>query len=175
MDGLIRKVEVKTTIPDPRTSIDKNLKTVHRIKAINHLIPLELKVEVNEHSLDPSLDANLSQNMENPILEAQAPTSIHTDDTRNLENPHPADIRQRLEFNVRPDTGEAVVYLIVRGQNQLNIKMLNWYSAPIIIVRHGVTTFAPIYRTKRPSHRNNHSFAHSVLPEKPPSGVTIIY
>ena len=81
-------------------------KTVHRIKAINHLIPLELKVEVNEHSLDPSLDANLSQNMENPILEAQAPNSIHTDDTRNLENPHPADICQRLEFNVLPDTGE---------------------------------------------------------------------
>ena len=102
-DGLIRKVEVKTTIPNPRTSIDKNLKTVHRIKAINHLIPLELKVEVNEHSLDPSLDANLSQNMENPILEAQAPNSIHTDDTRNLENPHPADICQRLEFNVLPD------------------------------------------------------------------------
>ena len=27
-----------------------------------------------------------------------------------------------------------VVYLIVRGQNQLNIKMLNWYSAPITTV-----------------------------------------
>ena len=51
LDGLIRKVEVKTTVPNPRTSLDKNLKTVHRVKAINHLIPLELKVEMDERSV----------------------------------------------------------------------------------------------------------------------------
>ena len=51
-------------------------------------------------------DANLSQNMENPIPNTQASDNIHTDATWNLENPHPTDICQRLEFNVLPDTGE---------------------------------------------------------------------
>ena len=105
-DGLIRKAEVKTTVPNPRTSLNKNLKTVHKVKAINHLIPLELKVEADEHSINTSLDANLSQNMEHPIPNTQASDSIYTDATWNLENPHPTDICQRLEFNVHPDTGE---------------------------------------------------------------------
>ena len=105
-DGLIRKVEVKTTVPNPRTSLTKNLKTVHRIKAINHLIPLELKVEMDEHPVNTSLNGNLCRNMENPIPDTQTSDGIYTNVTWNLENPHPTNICQRLEFDVQPHKGE---------------------------------------------------------------------
>ena len=144
-NGLIRKVEVKTTVPNPRTSLDKNLKTVHRVKAVNHLIPLKLKVEVNEHSINPSLDANLSQNMEHPIPNAQAPDGIYTDATWNLENPHPTDICQRLEFNFLPDTGGPCGLPDCRR---------------------------PRYHTVQPLPGNNHTCAHSVLLVNPLTGVT---
>ena len=47
-DGEIRKVEVKTTIPSPHVNLHKNLRTVTKVKAVNQLIPLELKVDTQD-------------------------------------------------------------------------------------------------------------------------------
>ena len=44
--------------------------------------------------------------MENPIPNTQASDSTYTNVTWNLESPHPANICQRLEFNVQPHKGE---------------------------------------------------------------------
>ena len=105
-DGLIRKAEVRTTVPNPRISLDKNLQTVHKIKAINQLIPLELKVEIQEPLRNVNLDEAMSMNLERPIPNTQSSDDISADVTWNLESPNPADISNRLEFKVYPDKGE---------------------------------------------------------------------
>ena len=66
-DGIVRKAEVKTTIPSPNISLTKNLKTEIRTKALNQLIPLELKVdnltslEILENTFTVDIDNSLSQ------------------------------------------------------------------------------------------------------------------
>ena len=44
-DTEIRQVEVKTTIPSRNIDLNKNFRTETKIKAVSHLIPLELKVD----------------------------------------------------------------------------------------------------------------------------------
>ena len=65
-DNIVRKAEVKTTIPSPHVNIYKNLRTVNRIKAINHLIPLELKVDTHTPiSEEDVISLNRTQTSEN--------------------------------------------------------------------------------------------------------------
>ena len=84
---------------------------------------------MDERSINASLDADLSRNMEHPIPDTQASDSIHTDATWNLENPHPTDICHRLEFNVLPDVGEPCGLPDCKKQNRLKNGMSNWSSA----------------------------------------------
>ena len=108
-DGLIRKAEVRTTLPSPRISFNKNLPTVYKIKAINQLIPLELKVEMEEQISNIDFSSVVNRNMEcpNPVRTSTLPSNdISNNITRNVESPNPADISHRLEFNVLPDNGK---------------------------------------------------------------------
>ena len=60
-DGIVRRAEVKTTIPSTNTPLDKNYRTEIRIKAINQLLPLEL--EVDNGCLDETIQNIVDQDM----------------------------------------------------------------------------------------------------------------
>ena len=70
-DNQIRKAQVKTTIPSPHVNLYKNLRTVTRIKAINHLIPLELKVDTHTPiSEEDLINLNRTQTPENSEIDS---------------------------------------------------------------------------------------------------------
>ena len=64
-DGIIRNAEVRTTVPS-KVPLEKSFRTEYKVKALKHLLPLELKVDYedfqnpNNVNLD---DANIEQSI----------------------------------------------------------------------------------------------------------------
>ena len=85
-DGVVRKVEVKVTIPS-KVQLHKNFRTELREKAVNHLLPLELNIDEdivslsnlqNEDRPDYSMDQETIEAMPDkfrPILYEERPST----------------------------------------------------------------------------------------------------
>ena len=81
-DGVVRKAEVKTTIPSPHVNLHKNLRTVIRVKAINQLIPLELKVDT-QTTIDVENFVNLNKTVNQAADNSELDRNLELD--RNFD------------------------------------------------------------------------------------------
>ena len=116
-DGIVRKAEVKVTIPS-KVQLHKNFKTELREKSINHLLPLELNFDEdieslsnlqNEDNPDLSMDQETIENMPDafrPILYDERPsTSRETTSTDPVLIEPDAPCQHSNCLNPIPDPG----------------------------------------------------------------------
>ena len=101
-DGEIRNAEVRTTIPSPRISLTKNYKIVHKIKAICQLLPLELKVELDEIIELPNQNSKNISNQSSQSVSGSRNSHIIKSDTNlvgkspNLCETEPVEVSESI-------------------------------------------------------------------------------
>ena len=109
-DGIVRRAEVKTTIPSPNTPLTKNYRTEIRIKAINQLLPLELEVEtgliVEPENINNSGETRLDETIQN--LNSQDGSSQNSNTNLMGESPNLYDSINITDESqeIQIDTGE---------------------------------------------------------------------
>ena len=103
-DGQIRNAEVKTTLPS-KVPIEKNYKIVHKVKAINHLIPLELKVELDEDLPQHLEDSD--ENAQGDAHQESAPQDDARQDAPQDEPPQDGVAEQTEEIDDVPTTSQS--------------------------------------------------------------------
>ena len=101
-DGIIRQVEIKTTVPSPNIDINKNLRTVNKIKAISQLIPLELKAELPQQLTPDQILEYTNSSSKEPEQNSQ------TESRQNLDIPQGSQIETVQTDQENPNDDDSV-------------------------------------------------------------------